>query len=80
MDMNDRNKVFVKKNFVWANRPILDPKWHILITLDPLQESFKTSHNEKVQWVDGNSINNFFQKGSCLGQIDQFGPKNGPSS
>ena len=24
--MNDRNKVFLKKKFVWTNRPILGPK------------------------------------------------------
>ena len=40
----------------------------------------KIVRHEKDQEVDDNNINNFFQKNSCLEQIDHFGPKNGASS
>ena len=79
IDMNDRNKVFLKNKTSFGQIGSLwIQKWHILITLDPLLESFKTLHNKRGQQVD--DINNFSQKGSCLGQMDQFGRKNGPSS
>ena len=45
-----------------ANGPFWAQKWHILITLDPLQEFFKILQNEKCQEVDKSNNNGLYQE------------------
>ena len=53
---------FQKKFLLKANGPFWAQKWHILITLDPLQEFFKILQNEKCQEVDESNNNGLYQE------------------
>ena len=39
--------IFVKKILIWHKWAILVWKWHIVITLDPLEGFFEILHNER---------------------------------
>ena len=70
---------FQKKFLLKANGPFWAQKWHILITLDPLQEFFKILQNEKCQEVDESNNNGLYQE-FCSKQMGHFGPEKGTSS
>ena len=58
-----------------ANGPFWAQKWHILITLDLLQEFFKILYNENSQYVDESNNNGLYQKKFVQDKWAILGPK-----
>ena len=61
--------VCTKKIMFLTNGPFWAQKWHILITLDQLEEIFKILQNKKGQDLHENFINCFLRKISIWGNL-----------